>query len=110
VVASADAHPRILLQTTILAEPDDWHVGRFSRDQQDHRAPFNIAVAFEAGPDGGPRARREHVPPLLRRQPGPARRLPQVRREPPGDGMLREPGAQAEAFRYFANLARWLSA
>lgn len=69
---------------------------------------FNIAVAFEPGPDGGPAIAQSTFHHFADFNLDPAMGKPTFVTEPPGDGFVREPAALAEAFRYYENLAGWL--
>jgi len=69
---------------------------------------FNIAVAFEPGPGGGPAIAQSTFHHFADYNLDPALGAPSFVSEPPGDGLARDPGALAETTRYFENLARWL--
>ena len=69
---------------------------------------FNIAVAFEPGPDGGPALAESTFHHFCDYNLDPRDGCPSFVDEPPGDGMVRDPSAQAEALRYFGNIAGWL--
>jgi hypothetical protein len=71
---------------------------------------FNIAVAFEAGTHGGRGVAQSTFHHFCDYNLDPRDGCPSFVDEPPGDGMIRAPDAQAEALRYFTNLARWLAA
>jgi len=71
--------------------------------------PFNIAVAFEPGPAGGPAVAQSTFHHFADYNLDPRDGSPSFVDEPPGDEMIRDPAAQAEALAYFENLARWLS-
>lgn len=70
--------------------------------------PFNIAVAFEAGPDGGRAVAQSTFHHYCDYNLDPRDGCPSFVDEAPGDGMIRDPSALAETQRYFTNLARWL--
>jgi hypothetical protein len=70
---------------------------------------FNIAVAFEAGPDGGRALAESTFHHYCDYNLDPRDGCPSFVDEPPGDGMIRDPSARAEALRYLENVARWLS-
>lgn len=71
--------------------------------------PFNIAVAFEPGPSGGPALAQSTFHHFADYNLDPRDGAPSFVDEPPGGAMIRDPSAQAEAFAYFENLARWLA-
>jgi len=71
--------------------------------------PFNIAVAFEAGPDGGPAVAQSTFHHFADYNLDPRLGCPSFVDEPPGDGMQRDPQAMADTLRYFRNLAVWLA-
>lgn len=71
--------------------------------------PFNIAVAFEPGPGGGPGIAQSTFHHFADYNLDPALGCPSFVSEPPGDGFARDPAALAETYRYFENLARWLA-
>jgi hypothetical protein len=70
---------------------------------------FNIAVAFEAGPTGGPAIAESTFHHFADYNLDPGMGAPSFVSEPPGDGLARDPGALAEINGYFENLARWLA-
>lgn len=71
--------------------------------------PFNLAVAFERGPDGAGRAIAQSTfHHFADYNLAPADGCPSFVSEPPGDGFARQPQALEETYRYFENLARWL--
>jgi hypothetical protein len=70
---------------------------------------FNIAVAFEPGPDGGAALAESTFHHFCDYNLDPRDGCPSFVDEPPGDAMLRDPSALAEAFQYFGNIAAWLS-
>jgi hypothetical protein len=69
---------------------------------------FNIAVAFEPGPDGGPAIAESTFHHFADFNLDPSLGRPTFVTEQPGDGFAREPAALAETFRYFDNLVGWL--
>lgn len=71
--------------------------------------PFNIAVAFEAGPDGGRALAESTFHHYCDYNLDPRDGCPSFVDEPPGDGMVRDPTALPETLRYFGNVARWLA-
>jgi hypothetical protein len=71
--------------------------------------PFNLAVAFERGRDGGRAIAQSTFHHFADFNLDPSRGAPSFVTEPPGDGFAREPAALAETYRYFENLARWLA-
>ena len=71
---------------------------------------FNLAVAFEPSPAGGPAIASSTFHHFADYNIDPADGAPSFVDEPPGEGMVSDPTApQAEALRYFENLARWLT-
>lgn len=70
---------------------------------------FNIAVAFEAGPDGGRALAESTFHHFCDYNLDPRDGCPSFVSEPPGDGMIRDPSALADTLSYFENIARWLS-
>jgi hypothetical protein len=71
--------------------------------------PFNIAVAFEPGPDGGPAVAQSTFHHFADYNLDPRLGCPSFVDEPPGDGMQQAPAAVADTLRYFRNLALWLA-
>lgn len=71
--------------------------------------PFNIAVVFEAGPDGGRALAQSTFHHYCDYNLDPRDGCPSFVEEPPGDSMIRDATALPEVLRYFTNLARWLS-
>jgi hypothetical protein len=71
--------------------------------------PFNLAVAFERGPAGGRAIAESTFHHFADYNLAPSSGAPSFVVEPPGDGFAREPAALAETYRYFENLARWLT-
>ena len=70
---------------------------------------FNIAVAFEAGPDGGRALAESTFHHYCDYNLDPRDGCPSFVDEPPGDGIITDPTALPEVLRYFSNIARWLS-
>jgi hypothetical protein len=70
---------------------------------------FNIAVAFEGGADGGRGIAQSTFHHFADYNLDPRDGCPSFVDEPPGDAIIRDPDAQAEALRYFTNVARWLA-
>lgn len=115
---TAEAHPLFAGVSRLPAHP---HEGAVSAPADEPGArviargrskvtgrEFNIAVAFEAGPDGGPGLAQSTFHHFCDYNLDPRDGCPSFVDEPPGDAILRDPSAQREAFRYFENLARWL--
>lgn len=100
------AHPH---EGAVGAPPDDpsARVVALGRSQATGR-PFNIAVAFEAGPDGGRALAQSTFHHYCDYNLDPRDGCPSFVDEAPGDGMIRDPTALPETLRYFSNLARWL--
>ncbi len=71
--------------------------------------PFNIAVAFEPGDEGGPAVAQSTFHHFADYNLDPATGAPSFVSEPPSDGFRREPAALAETHRYYENVARWLA-
>jgi len=70
--------------------------------------PFNIAVAFEAGPAGGRAIAQSTFHHFADYNWDPARGSPSFVSEPPGNGLAGTPQAARDTRRYALNLARWL--
>ena len=101
------AHPH---EGAVGAPPDDPSARVIARGlSKATQRPFNIAVAFEASEDGGRALAESTFHHYCDYNLDPRDGCPSFVDEPPGDGMIRDPSAQAEALRYFTNLARWLS-
>jgi hypothetical protein len=101
------AHPH---EGAVGAPPDDPSARVIARGlSKVTQRPFNIAVAFEASEDGGRALAESTFHHYCDYNLDPRDGCPSFVDEPPGDGMIRDPSAQAEALRYFTNLARWLS-
>jgi len=106
-VTRLPAHPH---EGAVGAPPDDPSARVIARGvSKATRRPFNIAVAFEASRDGGRALAQSTFHHYCDYNLDPRDGCPSFVSEPPGDGIIRDPGAQAEALRYFENLARWLS-
>jgi hypothetical protein len=72
--------------------------------------PFNIAVAFAEGPDGGRAIAQSTFHHFADYNWDVRAGSPSFVAEPPGDGLLRNPDAMADTRRYALNLAAWLGA
>lgn len=106
-VTRIPAHPH---EGAVGAPPDDPSARVISRGvSKTTGRPFNIAVAFEASEDGGRALAESTFHHYCDYNLDPRDGCPSFVSEPPGDGMIRDPSAQAEALRYFTNVARWLS-
>jgi len=70
---------------------------------------FNIAVAFERGPDGGPAIAQSTFHHFADYNWDTRLGCPSFVDEPPGDAMIRTPQALADTQRYARNLALWLA-
>lgn len=70
---------------------------------------FNIAVAFEPGPLGGPAIAQSTFHHFADYNWDPRMGCPSFVSEPPGDGIARNPQAMADTHRYVGNVARWLA-
>lgn len=71
--------------------------------------PFNIAVAFEPGPSGGPAIAQSTFHHFADYNWDPRDGAPSFVDEPPGDAMLRTPQAMADTQAYVLNAAYWLA-
>jgi hypothetical protein len=71
--------------------------------------PFNIAVAFEAGPTGGRAIAQSTFHHFADYNWDPRSGSPSFVDEPPGDAILRDPEGLRQTHAYMANLAGWLS-
>jgi hypothetical protein len=71
--------------------------------------PFNLAVAFEGGPEVGPAIAQSTFHHFADYNLDPALGAPSFVTEAPGDGFRRDPAALAETHRYFRNVALWLA-
>jgi hypothetical protein len=71
--------------------------------------PFNIAVAFEAGPGHGRAIAQSTFHHFADYNWDPSRGKPSFVEEPPGDGLARTPQAASDTRRYALNVARWLA-
>jgi hypothetical protein len=71
---------------------------------------FNIAVAFEAGPDGGRAIAQSTFHHFADYNWGPEAGCPSFVSEAPGDGLARNVQAMADTHAYALNLASWLGA
>jgi hypothetical protein len=70
---------------------------------------FNIAVAFEPGPGGGPAIAQSTFHHFADYNWDTRSGAPSFVDEPPGDAIMRTPQAIADTHRYVANVARWLA-
>ena len=70
---------------------------------------FNIAVAFEPGPKGGPAIAQSTFHHFADYNWDPEMGCPSFVSEAPGDGIARNPEALADTHRYVSNIARWLA-
>ena len=70
---------------------------------------FNLAVAFEPGPAGGPAIAQSTFHHFADYNWDTNAGAPSFVDEPPGDGMMREPQALADTHRYVRNVALWLA-
>lgn len=101
------AHPH---EGAVGAPPDDPTARVVSRSvSKATDRPFNIAVVFEAGPDGGRALAESTFHHYCDYNLDPRDGCPSFVDEPPGDAMIRDPTALPEVLRYFTNVARWLS-
>ena len=116
---AGEPHPVLAGVTRLPAHPHEGAVGAPADDpsarviatgfsQASGRA-FNLAVAFERGPDGGRAIAQSTFHHFADYNLDPSKGAPSFVAEPPGDGFAREPAALAETYRYFENLARWLA-
>ena len=71
---------------------------------------FNIAVAFESGPDGGRAIAQSTFHHFADYNWDIRAGSPSFVTEPPGNGLINNPQAAADTRRYVLNLARWLRA
>jgi hypothetical protein len=100
------AHPH---EGAVGAPPQDPTARVIARGKsQATGRPFNIAVAFEKGPDGGRAIAQSTFHHFCDYNLDPSHGCPSFVDEPPSDGMARDPAALKETLRYFENLARWL--
>jgi hypothetical protein len=70
---------------------------------------FNIAVAFEPGPNGGPAIAQSTFHHFADYNWNPQMGCPTFVSEPPGAAIVRHPQAMADTHRYVNNVARWLA-
>lgn len=70
---------------------------------------FNLAVAFEPSPDGGPAVAESTFHHFADYNWNPALGAPSFVAEPPGDALAHAPEAQRSIERYVRNLALWLA-
>lgn len=72
-------------------------------------AVFNLAVAFEDGPEPGRALASSTFHHFCDYNLDPAAGCPSFVSEPPGSGMRDNPDALPDAYRYFTNIASWLT-
>jgi hypothetical protein len=70
---------------------------------------FNIAVAFEPGPAGGPAIAQSTFHHFADYNWDTREGCPSFVDEPPGDAIMRTPQALADTHRYVCNVAQWLA-
>lgn len=70
---------------------------------------FNIAVAFEPGPNGGPAIAQSTFHHFADYNWAPRMGCPSFVSEPSGDGIARNPQAMVDIHRYVSNVAHWLA-
>ena len=70
---------------------------------------FNIAVAFEPGPGGGPAIAQSTFHHFADYNWDTRSGAPSFVSEPPGDAIMHTPQALADTHRYVVNVARWLA-
>jgi hypothetical protein len=70
---------------------------------------FNIAVAFEPGPGGGPAIAQSTFHHFADYNWDTREGCPSFVDEPPGDAIMRTPQALADTHRYVCNVAQWLA-
>lgn len=70
--------------------------------------PFNLAVAFAEGPDGGRAIAQSTFHHFVDYNWDPSKGCPSFVSEAPGDGLRCHPEALADTYRYALNLAAWL--
>jgi hypothetical protein len=70
---------------------------------------FNIAVAFEPGPGGGPALAQSTFHHFADYNWDTRSGAPSFVDEPPGVAIMRTPQAIADTHRYAVNIARWLA-
>ncbi len=120
ITAAGERHPLLAGVDRLPAHPHEGGVGAPPDDpssrviatgvSQVSGRPFNIAVAFERGPDSGRAVAQSTFHHFADYNLDPAAGCPSFVSEAPGDGFRRDPAALAEAYRYYGNLANWLSA
>ncbi len=105
-VSRLPSHPH---EGAVSAPPDEPSARLIAqgRSKATGRA-FNIAVAFEPGPDGGAALAQSTFHHFCDYNLDPRDGCPSFVDEPPGDGMIRDPSALAETLRYFENIAGWM--
>jgi hypothetical protein len=70
---------------------------------------FNIAVAFEPGPWGGPAIAQSTFHHFVDYNWDPSKGCPSFVEEPPGDDIVKTSEALADTHHYVRNLAYWLA-
>jgi hypothetical protein len=120
VQAAGARHPVLEGVTHLPAHPHEGAVGAPAQDPSARviatgtsrvtGRPFNLAVAFERGPGAGRAIAQSTFHHFADYNLDPAMGCPSFVTEPPGDGFARDAGALSATYRYFENLARWLSA
>jgi hypothetical protein len=116
---SGAPHPVLAGVSRLPAHPHEGAVGAPPNDasarviatgvSQATGRTFNLAVAFERGPDGGRAIAESTFHHFADYNLDPSLGAPSFVSEPPGDGFAREPAALAETYRYYENLLRWLT-
>jgi hypothetical protein len=114
-----DPHQVLAGVTRLPAHPHEGAVGAPATDpsarviatgvSQVTGRPFNLAVAFERGADGGRAIAQSTFHHFADYNLDPAAGCPSFVTEAPGDGFARIPSALEETYRYYGNLARWLA-
>ncbi len=100
------SHPH---EGAVAAPPDEpARVIATGRSKATGRA-FNIAVAFEPSPSGGPAVAQSTFHHFADYNWDPRSGCPSFVDEPPGDAIVRDPQAMADTRRYVRNLALWLA-
>ena len=106
-VGHLPAHPH---EGAVGAPPDDPSARVIATGRsQSSGLTFNLAVAFERRPLAGRAIAQSTFHHFADYNLDPAMGCPSFVTEAPGDGFRRDPAALAETYRYFENLAGWLS-
>ena len=93
-----------------VGAPDDEDARVFARGiSKVTGRQFNIAVAFEPGPNGGPAIAQSTFHHFADYNWDPRMGCPSFVSETPGDAIGRNPQAMADTHRYVNNVARWLA-